>query len=307
MLSCLLRDDKRLNVFFASLDKKKPYLLALSGGSDSIFLFYLLKAYRMTFTVCHVDYGWRDSSTEEAEVLSQHCSTEGVPCIVRRVPAEVEQTEEAARNYRYSLFRQLCQEQGFAGVFLAHHADDQAETILKRILEGAHFTAFKGMQEKSEVHGLLLLRPLLHLPKRLLRSYLDKAQVSYIQDTTNLDEQYLRARMRKKLFPWLGELFGKNVTTPLLQLAEGALELSHYLDAQAKPYLQSKKLSCSRKLLEQPFLAKYVLKSFFSLQGLVASKHFLQAVYVHLLQGSNIRLRLRSKIVIVKSGEVAVE
>ncbi|WP_348663003.1 tRNA lysidine(34) synthetase TilS [Chlamydia vaughanii] len=317
MLSCLLRNDKRLEVFFSALDMKKNYLLALSGGSDSLFLFYLLKSRGVSFTAVHVNHGWRECSDAEAKDIELLCQKENIPLIVNHAPKETHTSkdpENAARQYRYTVFHNICLEENLAGIFLAHHANDQAETVLKRLLEGAYLSNLKGMTQDASYKGIPLLRPLLHIPKQVLTSTLDSENISYVRDVTNTDERYLRARMRNKVFPWLEEIFGKNITQPLLTLAQESEELSHYMKDQAQPFLanirqdnESWSLEVPQMLMEQIFLAKWVFKEFFNRAGHVVSRHFLQTVYDHLVRGLPAQMRLRDKRVIVKAGVVMIE
>ncbi|WP_236558916.1 tRNA lysidine(34) synthetase TilS [Chlamydia sp. 17-3921] len=319
LASCSLKNDKRLEVFFSSLDMKKNYLLGLSGGSDSLFLFYLLKFFKVSFSVAHVDYGWRTSSFLEAEELQLLCQRESVPFFGRRFSSEkeissIKDPENSARKFRYVFFYELCQQYNLEGIFLAHHADDQAETVLKRLLEGAHLSNLKGMAERSFFQGIQLLRPLLHVSKAYLVEALESAKVSYVRDETNNDERYLRARMRKKIFPWLEEVFGKNISSPLFALAEESKELAEYMELQGEPFLSKviyenelQKLPLPKELIHQSFLAKWVCKKFFSFSGVSVSRHFLQTVYDHLYQGSSAVLRMRDKSVIVKPGLVMIQ
>ncbi|SYX09229.1 tRNA(Ile)-lysidine synthase,tRNA(Ile)-lysidine synthetase,Predicted ATPase of the PP-loop superfamily implicated in cell cycle control,tRNA(Ile)-lysidine synthetase,PP-loop family [Chlamydia poikilotherma] len=317
MLSCLLRNDKRLEVFFSALDMKKSYLLALSGGSDSLFLSYLLKSRRVSFIAVHVDYGWRESSYCEAEELKIRCEEAGIPIVVDHVPSECRTSkdpENAARRYRYALFHKICKEENLSGIFLAHHANDQAETVLKRLLEGASLSNLKGMIQETYYEDIPLFRPLLHIPKQVLVNALEEENISYIQDVTNTDERYLRARMRKKIFPWLEEIFGKNITQPLLTLAQDSEELSCYMKLQAEPFLENIQkenaiwsIEIPKALMEQVFLAKWVCKEFFLRAGVVVSRHFLQMIYDHLRRNLPAQMRLRDKRVIVKAGVVMIE
>lgn len=318
MITRLFENDKQLEVFFSSLDKKKKYLLALSGGSDSLLLMYLLKSRAFSFTAVHVDYGWRETSYQEACDLASLCEQEQVPFILDRQeasnPKDCRDMENAARQYRYELFYRLCKEQHFAGVFLGHHADDQAETILKRVFEGAHLGSLKGMAQRGMYKGISLLRPLLHISKKLIVKALDDCQVKYVRDITNFDERFLRARMRERLFPDLQEVFGKNIRQPLLSLAEDSAELREFLDQQAALFLSQVVdheaglcLPVGQELLRTAFLTKWVCKQFFFSQGLVASRGFLQTVYDHLVRGSEARLRLRHRTVLVKARGVIIE
>ncbi|MBQ8498513.1 tRNA lysidine(34) synthetase TilS [Chlamydia sp.] len=314
----LFENDKQLEVFFSSLDMKKKYLLALSGGSDSLLLMYILKSRAISFTAVHIDYGWRETSYQEACDLAVLCEQENIPFILdRQENSEYMNTsdiENVARRYRYELFYQLCKEKNFAGVFLGHHADDQAETILKRVFEGAHLGNLRGMSQQGKYKDVPLFRPLLHLLKKQIIEALDGYKIQYVQDITNFDERFLRARMRERLLPYLQDIFGKNVRQPLLSLAKDSAELKEYLDFQAAPFLSrvidnefGKFLPVEKELLQVAFLAKWVCKQFFLNQGLVASKSFLQTVYDHLLQGSEVRLRLRDQTVWVKARGVIIE
>ncbi|ANG65843.1 tRNA lysidine(34) synthetase TilS [Chlamydia gallinacea] len=316
MLSRLLRNDKQLEVFFSSLDMKKNYLLALSGGSDSLFLLYLLKSRGVAFVAVHIDYGWRETSFIEARELEAKCLQARVPFILDRAPSgEMSRNaENSARQYRYAVFHRLCLEKDLSGIFLAHHATDQAETVMKRLFEGAHLSNLRGMAPRAFYQGIPLLRPLLHIPKYVLSNTLDSANISYVQDITNTDERYLRARMRKKIFPWLEDVFGKKITQPLLTLAQDSSELCQYIQKQAQPFLEnisqknaSWSLKVPKELLEHVFLAKWVLKEFFSKADIVASRHTLQTVYEHLVRGFSVQMRLRKKRLIVKAGVVMIE
>lgn len=317
MLPRIFSNDKRLEVFFADLDMKKNYLLALSGGSDSLFLFYLLKSRGVSFTAVHVDHGWREASYMEAEALRSLCDQENVPMILDRAPLEMKESkdlENTARQYRYRLFHSLCEQKRLSGIFVAHHADDQAETVLKRVLEGAHLSNLRGMSQRMEYQGVPILRPLLHIPKSLLMHWLDTHKIAYVCDETNADERYLRARMRKKLFPWIEEVFGKKIVPPLLSLSQESEELACYMQQQAQPFLAkvhredvAVSLEFPQELLGQIFLAKWVLKSFIGQTGVVVSRHFLQTIYDHLVSGSYVCMRLRDKKVVIKARVVMIE
>lgn len=308
--SYFLRNDKRLEVFFSSLDKKKEYLLALSGGSDSLFLLYLLKSMGITFVAAHVNHGWRSSAGEEACWLQSLCTQEGIPCIVDHAPSKLFESsrnmEDTARQYRYAWFHSLCTKSQLSGIFLAHHANDQAETILKRVLESAHLYNLRGMSYELEYQGVPLFRPLLHLPKKKLIDVLRTLGIRFIEDETNRDERYLRARMRQKLFPWIEEIFGKNIVAPLLTLSEDSKELAQYLHQQAQPFLanicdqeDAVCLPMPEELMKQPFLAKFVCKEFFRRAGFTVTRHFIQTVYSGISKGTVGVLRLRDQKIVL--------
>ena len=111
---------------------------------------------------------------------------------------------------------------------LAHHAEDQAEVVLKRICEGAHLTSLRGMQLDMRLEEMRIWRPLLPVSKKILRAWLEKKALVPIEDPTNENSQFLRARMRKEIFPELSRLFGKEIAGNLCKLGRQAQELDRY-------------------------------------------------------------------------------
>lgn len=217
------------------LDAEKSVLLAVSGGVDSLALFEMMVAYnKIRFAVAHVDHGWRASSAEEAAVLKAYVESKGVPFYLLTLnPGELKgNLEDASRECRYAFFKELCEEKGFQGVMTAHHAEDQAETVLKRILEGANLQNLGGILPKRNINGVNVFRPLLSFTKEQLREIAKNP----IEDPTNLDPAFLRARMRMTIIPSLEKQFGKNVSSNLLRFADNMKKVNEYLDYQTKKY-----------------------------------------------------------------------
>lgn len=221
-----------------------PLLLALSGGPDSLYLFHCLLAYRqkqgLPFHVAHVDHGWRIESHAEAEYLQQLAKRFQVPFHLKTLEpaAFTGNLEDACRQERYAFFVQLCQQQGLQAILTGHHRDDQAETVFKRLLEGAHWVRWSGLKKESWMNGVRLLRPLLTLSKCEILDALQAASLQAFDDYTNKEERFLRARLRETIFPWLNQAFGKQVQTNLVYLGEEAQELSEYFDQRLTPLLR---------------------------------------------------------------------
>ncbi len=209
-------------------------LLALSGGADSMALFHCLIKNRIRFQAAHVDHGWRPESGEEARTLKELCDGHGIPFHLKKLdPAEcVGNLEEASREARYAFFFELLTKTQAAGVLLAHHADDQAETVLKRVLEGAGLSALKGMLPAAVRDGVLLLRPFLDVKKETLKGWLAEQGSDWFEDPTNSDPRYLRSRLRAEILPWLSERFGKDPAKPLCHLGTRMAEMDDYIDKE---------------------------------------------------------------------------
>ncbi|NGX26532.1 MAG: tRNA(Ile)-lysidine synthase [Chlamydiae bacterium] len=259
--------EKSVETFFKKTSRlEKPLLLGFSGGSDSLALAHCLQHLQIPFHVAHFDHGWREKSAEECEhlrkwALSYHISFHTACSQIR------EKTEVAARDERYQFFEELFQSREFEALVLAHHKGDQVETILKRILEGAHLTNLKGMQSIIYRGEMPVWRPMLEIPKESILKYLQNHQLIPIEDETNFDPKYLRTRMRLSILPKLAEEFGKEVTGPLLSLGKQSQVLQDYLDCQTKQYVPvigpfGKMWDFS---MSHPIEIEHVLSQFFTL------------------------------------------
>lgn len=206
--------------FLRSRVKDKPLLLAYSGGGDSSALFHLVLKYQqlypLDFRVIHVDHGWRKESREEALSLKERCP---VPFYLETLQIDPRESnlEDKCRKLRLACFKKIYQEIEAEGLLMAHHANDQAETVLKRIFEGG---PLHGLLKERDLEGMRVLRPLLGVKKKALTDYLSREGVSYVKDPTNEDERFLRGKMRKTIIPLLEAHFGKGIVGPLCKLAE---------------------------------------------------------------------------------------
>lgn len=218
-----------------------PLLLAISGGADSMAL--LQASYellpRFPFHVVHIDHRWRDTSSREAEALRSWAEQRRIPFHLHTLsPPDFQGNWEAkGREQRLQLFRQLVEKGGFQAVVLAHHADDQAETILKRICEGSSLSGWPCMRPVSAFEGMLLWRPLLSFTKKEIAEWVARRKVPFFEDPTNGNIHYLRARMRKQMFPLLAQQFGKEVVPSLCRFAEEAADLRLWMEQQAQELL----------------------------------------------------------------------
>jgi tRNA(Ile)-lysidine synthase len=275
---------------------KFPLLLGLSGGPDSMALFHLLLEIDYPFEVAHVDHRWRKESEKESAFLVQLCQQAGVAIHLKQLspPQEKNNLEERGREMRLSFFKGVLAAQNLKGVLLAHHADDHAETVLKRIFEGASLPKLRGLLPKVEIEGITLYRPLLKQRKTEILKWLNKKQIPYFLDPTNDDPRFLRSRLRKKLIPSLSADFGKEIASNLCRLGEAAAELEEFLKESVAPYASRMQFSTHHALLDlsgdlplSNFLLKGVLRDFFGRQGLTLPYPILEAIFFHLQKRSH--------------------
>jgi tRNA(Ile)-lysidine synthase len=179
--------------------------LAVSGGPDSLALLHLANrlrdaaALRADIIVLTVDHGLRATSRDEAEMVGALAAQfDFGHAILDWRPAEYPKTglQEAARNVRYRLMAEYCHVHAIPVLVTAHQLEDQAETILMRLARGSGLDGLAAIPEKSHWAGLVILRPLLAVPKARLVATLRAAGIDWVEDPTNRDTRYERARIR---------------------------------------------------------------------------------------------------------------
>lgn len=222
------------------VDLSKPILLGISGGPDSLVLLHLIVECRRFFPInigiAHINHRWREESGGEALLLQKQAQNLGIPFHLKELnPEEFQGNIEAyCRRKRIDFFTDLCDRHGYQGVMLAHHGDDLAETVLKRVFEGADLANLVGMQPLTTIGHLKIWRPLLSVSKKEILGEVKRLSLEPFNDKTNLDPRFLRGRFRTEIIPELSTAFGKNISGPLQKLSVEAAELKNYLDERTK-------------------------------------------------------------------------
>lgn len=178
--------------------------LAVSGGPDSLALLLLFhEVAPRNFAVATVDHGLRPEAAEEAAFVAAICAERSIPhdtlCLNL---AKGNAVQERARIGRYAALAQWCADQGLAALVTAHHADDQAETMVMRLNRGSGLRGLAGMRPRAVVPGrsdLPLLRPLLGWRRTDLAAIVEAAGLIAAQDPSNSDTSYERVRVRAAL------------------------------------------------------------------------------------------------------------
>lgn len=169
------------------------YLVAVSGGVDSIVLLHRLVQQRQhELIVAHFDHGIRDDSAADARFVAAVAERYGLPFVSERAELGPGASEEVARQYRYKFLERMA-EQHHAIIATAHHADDVVETIALNIARG---TGWRGL---SVLDRPAIMRPLLTLRKQQLLEYAVAWRLEWVEDQTNAEMVYTRNRMRRLL------------------------------------------------------------------------------------------------------------
>ncbi len=193
-------------------------MVAVSGGSDSMGLLQLAARARaaldLEVTVGFVNHGLRAEAVDERVLVEQAAGALEIPVRVKAVPpAEAEAArcrgslQSWARERRYQLLLAMAESQGITHIATAHTSDDQAETLLIRMLRGCGLDGLVGIRPFREAaEGITLIRPLLGVTREAIRAYLTRLEVAWAEDPSNRNPRFLRTRVREELLPLMNGL-----------------------------------------------------------------------------------------------------
>ena len=190
----------------AGLQVGAGLVVAASGGIDSTVLLDVLDSLGYQLHVAHLDHALRPDSADDSRFVADEAQRRGLPCSVeRRDVGEYARTkglslEEAGRRQRYAFLDQVADRVGADFIALGHHADDQAETVILRLLRGSGATGLGGMEIVREGR---YLRPLLRVRRAEIEKYAHQRGLRYREDPSNRDPRFLRNRVRGELMPLL--------------------------------------------------------------------------------------------------------
>jgi len=220
------------------------YAVALSGGADSVTLLHLLAGLRaeggFTLHALHFNHVLRgaDSDADE-QFCCELCAALAVPFAAGRgdvracAQAQGLSLEDAARQCRFRWLADAARACGATTVFLAQHADDQAETVLLRLLRGAGMHGLAGMQPRTVFHHMPFVRPLLHLRQNLLLGYASECHLAHRHDASNDDTQPTRNWLRHEIMPRIAARAGAACVARICQTAALAHATDDFLQQRA--------------------------------------------------------------------------
>jgi tRNA(Ile)-lysidine synthase len=187
----------------------------------------------LTLFAAHFDHALRASSAAEAERVRGWMDALGVPCRVGRAERALPPRQEAFRRARYAFLRRTGHEIEASRIATGHQADDQAETVLFRILRGTGIRGLAGIPERRGP----IVRPLLRFRRRALETYLLEQDIDFLRDPSNRDPRWVRARLRAHVLPALEESWEAPVRERLISLAVAARRADRALEERAREAL----------------------------------------------------------------------
>lgn len=222
-------------------------VVAVSGGPDSVALVHALAELApelgLDLVIAHVDHGLRgEEATADAALVGEIAGRLGLPAafaLRRVVAAPGESLEEAARNVRYAFLAEAARRYEARYVAVGHTADDQAETLLLRLLRGAGPCGLKAMTSPALRGAVSIVRPLLDVPRDLVRTYLNDRGLAFRLDRTNRDLRLARNRTRHVLVPLLASEFNPAIVETLGRTAGLMNEVDEYFSRLAGEILDT--------------------------------------------------------------------
>lgn len=263
------------------LSPDHKYLLGISGGRDSVYLLHwLLDRGIKDIVLCHLNHQLRGEESQcDADFVKSLAEKLELTSVIDSIDisklAQDQRTslETAARDARHLFFLRCAREHSTSNVLLAHHADDQAETILFRLLRGS--AGAKGMRERQIIRidseKLTLLRPLLETRRSTISLHLKTREIEFREDTSNAEPFATRNRLRNEALPLLEEIMGRaptealnraaRRTSDLEKIATGALSATTLLDPQGRIHLNA-----LREI--SPAMQRFALRDFLKKSGI---------------------------------------
>lgn len=195
-------------------------LAAFSGGYDSMCLLHILHKLNKDVIAIHLNHNWRgEESLQEAEVCKNFAKQLGIEFYYETLPDNTPKTETAAREARYKFFEKCAKKYGTKFVLTAHNKDDNAETVLYRIIKGTGVSGLKGIAE----HRGIYYRPLLKISREDIETYCCENELFPNSDSSNSNIKYKRNYLRHKIIPLMEEI-NPNVKDAINSLSELAIE-----------------------------------------------------------------------------------
>lgn len=226
---------------YGLIKKNDRIVVGVSGGPDSLALLCVLNSLKKEFNlrlhIAHLDHLLRRESGKDREFVEKLANRLKIPVTAAQIDIKAlsrkGSLEEISRNARFGFFFKVAKDIKARKIALGHNLDDQAETVLMRILRGAGLSGLSGILPKRNIAGFTIIRPLLEVRRREIKAFLNRKKIKPRQDASNQEDIYLRNRIRNKLIPFLEKEYNPNIREVLSNMAEGARDDYDYLSRSA--------------------------------------------------------------------------
>ena len=252
------------------IDRNDRIVIGVSGGPDSVVLLYLLHALRKEFKlilhIVHLDHMLRPGSYKDREFVERLARRLDIPVTTTQINVKElsrrGSQEEIARNVRLGFLFKVAKDIKATKIALGHTLDDQAETVLMRILRGSGLYGLSGILPKREIMGYCIVRPLIELKRKEITAFLKRRRIRPCLDTSNSEDVYFRNKLRNRLLPLLEKEYNRNIKVVLSNMAESVGYDYDYLNRIAKKATQQlkSKIHLEEFLKLHPAIQRLVLR-----------------------------------------------
>ena len=225
------------------INKDDIIVVAVSGGIDSMVLLdqlnQLKTSMKLTLIVAHVNHGKRNASAEEYEFVKNTAlkyQNEFEGTTLEKLPKSNFHT--VARSIRYHFFKQVCEKYHANKLALAHHLDDQTETVLMRIIRGTSFKGYGGIHESTMMDNIEIIRPLLNVSKDDIEQYQAINKIDYRHDSSNDLDDYTRNRFRHHVIPSI-EKENKDYRQKFVQFTNYIQEANQLVEQMSQSFMNT--------------------------------------------------------------------
>lgn len=253
--------------------------VAVSGGVDSMTLLDLYVKAGQDIVVVNIEHGLRgEASLRDSEFVKNYCAEHSIECLAFSVNAKNEakkkkqSLELAARHLRYQIFDKLLEEKKVDRIALAHHANDNMETILMRLFRGTGIKGITGISDRGPY-----IHPLISYTREDILNYAIENDIPYVVDETNAYNDFSRNYVRNKVVPVIKKKFG-DIENSFTRLSENALEIEKYLESQIIKYHKKGDKYFLKGIFAYPrLIQKYsIQKTLYDMGGIqdIESRHY---------------------------------
>jgi tRNA(Ile)-lysidine synthase len=256
-------------------------LLAVSGGADSVALVEILANLKSSgkigchFHIAHINHLLRDEkSFDDEQYVKSLAKKHNLPATCLRIDVKTYAKEKklsietAARDLRLDALGKIAKQNNCAAIATAHHKNDNAETVIHRLLRGTGFKGLAGIRPKTILNDIAFIRPLLCLCKTEIEDYLCSRNIKWQTDLTNADCRFTRNRIRHRIIPYLQKQSKTDIADLLFKLSEKTLKLYDKIEEQAK----SEFLETAQFINQSPLVQVEVIQNLLQTQNIGLQK-----------------------------------
>lgn len=266
------------------IEKGDKVVLGVSGGPDSIAMFYILnefsKSLGFEIFVAHINHGIREEATDDEKYVEKWCLKYKVPFYIlhsdvkKIAKAEKLGVEETGRKIRYDFFNSVANKVGANKIAVAHNKNDLAETIIMNILRGSGSKGLCGIEPKQNN----IIRPLIEISRDEIEEFCKKEKLEPRIDKTNFENEYTRNKIRNIVIPYIKENFNPNIVNSLGRLSEIMKEQEDFISIEVEKQYKNILVNEIKSDKNEYNMIIIDLKKFNSLPTIVEKKIILLAI-----------------------------